>query len=118
MDLFTIVPLFIAVVFGIMIVMLLIGIISGISTWQYNNRQPVLTSASRVVAKRTEVRGSVSSDHGGSTSTYYYCTFEDDQGERHEFRISGREYGQLVEGDTGYLTYQGTRYLKFQRQRM
>ena len=28
-----------------------------------------------------------------------------------EFSVSGREYGLLVEGDTGRLTFQGTRYL-------
>ena len=33
-----------------------------------------------------------------------------------EFAIRGTEYGLLAEGDRGKLTFQGTRYLGFQRQ--
>ena len=36
-------------------------------------------------------------------------------GERLEFTITGIEYGQLVEGDRGELTFQGTRYIAFTR---
>lgn len=32
-----------------------------------------------------------------------------------EFAVSGNEYGMLVEGDKGSLTFQGTRYLSFLR---
>ena len=32
-----------------------------------------------------------------------------------EFLVSGTEYGMLAEGDSGELTFQGTRYLNFQR---
>ena len=46
-------------------------------------------------------------------STWYYATFQVESGDRMEFSASGREYGLLVEGDTGRLTFQGTRYLGF-----
>ena len=36
-------------------------------------------------------------------------------GDRMELRLSGTEYGQQVEGDTGRLSFQGTRYLGFER---
>jgi hypothetical protein len=32
-----------------------------------------------------------------------------------EFRISGPQYGKLREGDTGTLSFQGTRFLSFDR---
>ena len=32
-----------------------------------------------------------------------------------ELRMNGYEYGMLVEGDKGKLTFQGTRYLGFER---
>ena len=35
--------------------------------------------------------------------------------DRMELRLSGTEYGQLAEGDTGRLSFQGTRYLGFER---
>ncbi|MCD7839604.1 MAG: DUF2500 domain-containing protein [Erysipelotrichaceae bacterium] len=48
-----------------------------------------------------------------SSTTYYYVTFELSSGDRMEFSVKGREYGMLVEGDKGQLTFQGTRYLGF-----
>ncbi len=98
---------------GICFVILVVGILfvllKALSQWQYNNQQPIKQVAARVVTKRTEVIGL-------DTSTDYYCTFEVTDGTRHEFRVAGKEYGQLVEGDTGTLTYQGTRYRTFSRQ--
>lgn len=32
-----------------------------------------------------------------------------------EFRVSDKEYGMLAENDIGRLTFQGTRYLGFER---
>ena len=32
-----------------------------------------------------------------------------------ELSVSGSEYGMLVEGDRGGLSFQGTRYLSFER---
>jgi Protein of unknown function (DUF2500) len=102
--------LIIALAFGLILFLLIRSFLQ----WQANNRQPVLSVSARVVTKRTQVRSSGSGD-SGITRTYYYCTFEDGTGTRREFRISGREYGQLVEADQGMLTYQGTRYHGFQR---
>ena len=45
----------------------------------------------------------------------YYVTFLVESGDRIELCVSGTEYGMLVEGDTGRLTFQGTRYLSFER---
>lgn len=50
-----------------------------------------------------------------STSTTYYATFQFDSGDRLELHIPGREYGMMAEGDVGDLTFQGTRYLGFDR---
>ena len=49
------------------------------------------------------------------SSTSYYVTFELENGGRMELSVKGSEYGMLVEGDTGALSYQGTRYLGFER---
>jgi hypothetical protein len=50
-----------------------------------------------------------------STSTSYYVTFEVESGDRMELHVEGHEYGLLVEGDKGDLSFQGTRYLGFVR---
>ena len=48
-------------------------------------------------------------------STSYYVTFEVESGDRIELEVNGLEYGMLVEGDCGKLSFQGTRYLGFER---
>lgn len=55
--------------------------------------------------------------HGYSTSssTWYYVTFQVESGDRREFSVTGSEYGMLAEGDTGKRSFQGTRYLAFER---
>ena len=45
------------------------------------------------------------------TSTTYYVTFQVASGDRMELCVSGYEYGMIVEGDYGDLSFQGTRYL-------
>jgi hypothetical protein len=50
-----------------------------------------------------------------SSSTTYYVTFQVASGDRMEFMVRDTEYGMLVEQDTGKLTFQGTRYLGFER---
>ena len=49
------------------------------------------------------------------TNTTYYVTFEVESGDRMEMNVRGSEYRMLAEGDVGKLTFQGTRYLNFER---
>ena len=44
-------------------------------------------------------------------------TFQVESGDRMELSVNGPEYGMLAEGDVGELTFQGTRYLSFERWR-
>lgn len=107
--LFVIIFLFILGVFCVLLV-------KGIGQWNKNNRAPRLSVPATVVAKRTNVsHHSGSSHHVSSTSTTYYVTFEVESGDRMELCLPGTEYGLLIEGDAGTLSFQGTRYLGFQR---
>lgn len=108
----TAIPVFIVVILGV------IGITAAGSikrSWA-NSKQPVLTVPSLIVGKRIEV----SHRHDPALSvnrsdSKYYLTFEVESGDRLEFSVSGLEYGQCSEGDEGKLTFQGTRYLGFER---
>jgi hypothetical protein len=111
------VPLFIGVVFVIVITTILFRAGKGIAEWADNNSKPVLSERAKIVGKRSETSGQVHSNSGGNVSTWYYATFELPSGERHEFCLNGKEYGLLSEGDEGTLTYQGTRYHRFERGR-
>ena len=61
--------------------------------------------------------GDITGAHGyySTSSTSYYVTFQVESGDRMELCVDGTEYGMLAEGDCGKLTFQGTRYLGFER---
>lgn len=111
-------------VFVIVIGGFIFTFVKGLSEWVTNNNSPRLTVGARVVSKRTNVShhqqgsaGDVTGAHGyhTTTSTTYYVTFQVASGDRMEFHVKGREYGMLVEGDQGALTFQGSRYLGFKQ---
>ena len=86
----------------------------GISQWNKNNHSPRLTVPATVLAKRTNVSRHHHQNHA-THSTTYYVTFQVASGDRMELQMAGHEYGLLVEGDQGKLTFQGTRFLSFER---
>ena len=112
---FGILPILVTLLFVIVIVGFIVVAVKGISQWNKNNHSPRLTVPVTVVAKRTNVDVSHDCGYGDSTSTTYYVTFQVESGDRMEFHVAGHEYGMLIEGDRGQLTFQGTRYLGFER---
>ncbi|WP_233147008.1 DUF2500 domain-containing protein [Paenibacillus selenitireducens] len=110
--------MFFYLIFGAVAVIIIISLVKGVSQWSYNNKQPVLTVSSRVVSKRTHVSHHHNNNNGefhNTSSTTYYITFEVESGDRMEFKVDGREFGQLAEGDQGMLKFQGTRYYGYER---
>ena len=107
------------IVFILVIGTFVVMLVKGISEWNKNNHSPRLTVPATIIAKRTNVsrhrHGGANSHHHHHTSTTYYVTFQVESGDRMEFHISGQEYGLLIEGDHGNLSFQGTRYLGFER---
>ena len=103
---FTIGPIFIAIIFIIIIISILSSVKQGIK----NNNSPRLTVPAEVVSKRIHVQGD-------NSRTTYYVTFEVQSGDRMELVVEGTEYGKLVERDLGLLSFQGTRYNSFERQK-
>lgn len=106
-------------VFVLVIGTFIVTAVRGISQWNKNNNSPRLTVPALVVAKRTNVtrhhHGGANGHHHHHTSTTYYVTFQVESGDRMELHMTGNEYGMLVEGDQGNLSFQGTRYLEFER---
>ena len=118
--LFGAIPLFALAIFILFAVML----VKGAAQWSKNNNSPRLTVECVVVDKRTEtmmhqmpVAGDASGAHGyhTTTDTTHFVTFQVESGDKIEFTVSGSEYAQLAEGEQGKLTFQGTRYLGFER---
>lgn len=107
------------IIFIIVVGVFIAAAVAGISIWNKNNHSPRLTVSSVVVTKRAVVSYNPHpyEDRGAhrESSTVYYVTFQMESGDRTEFAVSRKEYGSLVKGDKGRLTFQGTRYLSFQR---
>ena len=118
---FNLFELMFTVMFGLVIGIFVITLLKGIGQWNKNNNSPRLTVPAVVVAKRGDVshhrhNTGVNNHHHYHSSTTYYVTFQFESGDRMELQMSGNEYGMLVEGDVGMLSFQGTRYLGFERQ--
>lgn len=112
------------VVFLLTIGLFIAIVVKGLMERSENNRSPRLTVNARVVAKRQSVShmqqpnaGDITGAHGYSdvSSTNYYATFQVESGDSMELRLNGTDYGELAEGDVGRLSFQGTRYLGFER---
>lgn len=106
--------------FIVVLGVILYCVFKGALQWNKNNNSPKLTVEAKVIGKRLDVShhrhtGVNQTDHHYSSSTTYYITFELSSLERIEFHVKDSDYGMLAEGDRGRLTYQGTRYLGFDR---
>ena len=103
-------------------VLVVFTIIRGLAEWNKNNQSPRLTVDAKVVSKRENTthyqdNANYEVTHAVTmrTNTTYYVTFEVESGDRMEMCVDGQQYGMLAEGDSGKLTFQGTRYLGFDR---
>ena len=104
-------------VFALVFGTILYTLIRNIKQERKNDQSPRLTVEAKVVAKRTNhTRHSGGRHHMTHTTTTYFVTFEVESGDRMELQLQGSAYGLVVEGDRGKLTFQGTRFLSFERE--
>lgn len=123
-ELFDLFPIFFFLMFAIVFGMIIYTAVKGIQEKRKNDASPVLEVAATVVTKRANVSSSAHQNMVGevpttsfTSDTTYYVTFQVKSGDRMELQVSGAAYGQLAEGDSGVLTFQGTRYVDFTRDR-
>ncbi len=107
-------------IFVVLFFILFFAVIAkNIGQWFKNENSPRLTVPAKIVDMRRKTHHH--HNHGGATmhhstsSTTYYVTFQVESGDRMELHVAGHEFGMLIEGDQGKLTFQGTRYLGFER---
>ena len=111
-------------VFLFVLGMILFTVVRDLRTWRKNNASPRLTVPATVVAKRMNVSrhhtanaGDMTGAHGytSTSATTYYVTFQVESGDRMELSLDGEDFGLLAEGDSGELTFQGGKFLSFER---
>lgn len=98
--------------------MIIYTLVQNVAQWHRNNQSPQLSIDAKIIGKRFHVshhRYNHNGHHHNTKSTTYYVTFEVRGGDCLELKIPRDEYGLLVEGDIGVLSFQGTRYLGFER---
>ena len=106
---FGIFPILFLAVFGLVFGMIVSTLVKSSRENRSNSNSPRITADAQVVSKRTKVWG----DH---SHTVYFATFQFLSGDRLELEIPHSRFGYLVEGDKGKLTFQGTRFLSFERE--
>ena len=104
------IPLFFILFFAFFI----FTVVKNISEWHKNNNSPRLSVYAKIVDKRMTTHHHHSNGHHHHTHSYY-VTFEVQSGDRMELKVPRTEYGLLVVGDEGTVSFQGTRYLGFER---
>jgi hypothetical protein len=101
-------PILFFAVFALVFIIIVGSIVQNFKQKHKDDKSPRITGEATVVTKRTHVWG----DH---SHTDYYATFQFESGDRLELEVPHTHFGYLVEGDKGKLTFQGTRFLEFQR---
>ena len=109
-------PYFFMMMFFLVFGLVFVTVAREIRQWHKNNHSPRLIVDAQVVAKRTHmVRRRSAGSNLRHTYTTYFVTFQVESGDRLELQVQDGDFGLLVEGDQGRLTFQGTRFLEFQR---
>ena len=107
------------VLFVIVIVIFIAEAAIALRRWSKNRSSPRLTVEALVAAKRAGVGRNAGTGSFGAADMYsytkYFATFEFESGDRLELPMSGSEYGMIAEGDKGRLTFQGTKFISFER---
>ena len=106
-------------VFVLVIGLFIYAVVQAIARKQKNDASPRLTVLARVVSRRQDVTQHALNMNDGvyhtSSTTRYFVTFQVESGDRLELQLDGSDFGMLAEGDEGRLSFQGTRFLEFQR---
>ncbi|MEA5027000.1 hypothetical protein SDC9_151390 [bioreactor metagenome] len=121
-SMFGFMTIFISLIFIAVFGLTIIIIIKSLGQVKHNSHSPVLAVGVKVVAKRTDAgmggaHPGINNDvYHSAAATWYYITFEVESNDRLEFSVSALDFGQIAEGDLGKLTFQGTRFIRFERQ--
>ena len=84
--------------------------------WKHNRKIPRLTHEVSILNKRTQTdQFRIKDKKIGRPITTYYVTFHLPYDEQIELRIPEKDYRFLFQGDSGHLTFQGTKFFTFER---
>lgn len=101
--------------FGIFFVLILIYIIyTNVSRYIKNESSPVINTRAQIIDKKCDSHTHTDANGVMTTSDSYYLIFELDSASTLKLSVSGRIYKKAVFNEWGTLTFQGTRFYKFE----
>ena len=89
-------------------------IAKNIAQWLKNENAPRLTVPAQIVDKQRKTHHHHSNGHHHHTHSYH-VTFQVASDDRMELKVGRSEYDMLIVGDSGRVSFQGTRYLGFEQ---
>lgn len=89
-------------------------VIKNIGQWFRNENSPRLTVPAKIVDMQRKTHHHHTNGHHHHSHTYH-VTFEVESGDRMELKVSRSVYDMLTVGESGKVSFQGTRYLGFER---
>lgn len=101
--------------FGIVFITILAFIIiSGILRYIKNENSPVIATKAKLVNKRRDTHTHTDANGAMHMDETLYLAFQLDTGSTMELAVNGRVYRNVPENEWGTLTFQGTRFIKYE----
>lgn len=98
----------------IFFVIFTLAIFKGISTYVKNENSPVISTKAQLIKKKRDTNMQTDANGIMTTTETLILIFELDTGSEIKFFVGGRVYRNILENEWGTLTFQGTRFLKFE----
>lgn len=98
----------------IFFVVLAFIIFKGISTYVKNENSPVISTKAQLIKKKRDTHTQTDANGIMTTNETLILIFELDTGSELKFTVGGGIYRSILEYEWGTLTFQGTRFLKFE----
>jgi hypothetical protein len=101
--------LFMLIFFGVLVLI----IFQAVNTYIKNENSPIISTRAQLIRKKCDTHTHTDANGVMSTNETLILRFKLDTGSELEFTVSGRVYRSIYEHEWGTLTFQGTRFLRF-----
>ena len=89
-------------------------ILGWITRYIKNENSPVIATKAKLIDKKRDVHTHTDANGAMMTDETLYLIYELDTGSRMELRVNGRIFRGAPEDEWGTLTFQGTRFIRFE----
>ena len=91
-----------------------IVVFMSISRYNKNENSPIISTKAKLIKKNRDINTNTDANGVMTTNETLLLVFELDTGSELRFTVGGRIFRSIPEYEWGRLTFQGTRFLKFE----